>query len=447
MTVGTTYPEVMSDADNAGDHTPEAAPGYRMKITVCDPVKQDQGINAYITYKVNTHTDRQDLLRQDFTYGTCVVIRRFKDFVWLSQRLAEEFPGIVMPALPVKMVVGKFDQTFVEKRRKELEVFLNRVAAHKELSSSQYFKTFLQADDAGLADTKDREKAERPPVRPQHVFRWFGEVATHVKTQVDKAKKDDSTAKSPADLKFEEMQQYANNLDVQMQNVARHTTALVKKQEQLGATMFEFGVAFTLLANVSDKGHAAEEDKAPLGQALLQLAHAADEVSVQVKKQAQEETEHFEGPILEYGRMTTALKTALNKRNEKKITYLTAANDLEAKRAHHSKLEGMGGDRQDRVAAAEEAVSASTEALDTARSQYEDVSARVVREFARFRRDKAADMKKIILDYVNVQVEATKKQAEAWEALIPQIEAMELEGNEEESAGGMGAASGDVIRV
>jgi len=44
----------------------------------------------------------------------------------------------------------------------------------------------LQADDAGLADTKDKEKAERTPVGPQHVLRWFGEVATHVKTQVDK---------------------------------------------------------------------------------------------------------------------------------------------------------------------------------------------------------------------------------------------------------------------
>lgn len=43
-----------------------------------------------------------------------------------------------------------------------------------------------QADDAGLADTKDKEKAERTPVGPHHVFRWFGEVATHVKTQVDK---------------------------------------------------------------------------------------------------------------------------------------------------------------------------------------------------------------------------------------------------------------------
>ncbi|CAN0482607.1 unnamed protein product, partial [Ectocarpus sp. 8 AP-2014] len=82
-----------------------------LNITVCDPVKQDQGINAYITYKVHTSTDRPD-----FQYGQFTVIRRFKDFVWLSHRLEEEFPGMVMPALPVKMVVGKFDQTFVEVR-------------------------------------------------------------------------------------------------------------------------------------------------------------------------------------------------------------------------------------------------------------------------------------------------------------------------------------------
>lgn len=55
------------------------------------------------------------------------------------------------------------------------------------------------------------------------------------------------------------------------------------------------------------------------------------------------------------------------------------------------------------MAAAEENVRVATENLENARGQYEDVSARVVREFARFRRDKARDMKKIILDYVNVQ--------------------------------------------
>lgn len=69
------------------------------------------------------------------------------------------------------------------------------------------------------------------------------------------------------------------------------------------------------------------------------------QVSVQVKKQAQQEAELFESPVLEYGRMTTALKTALHKRHEKKITYMTAAHDLEAKKAHLGKLEGMGSDR------------------------------------------------------------------------------------------------------
>lgn len=41
------------------------------------------------------------------------------------------------------------------------------------------------------------------------------------------------------------------------------------------------------------------------------------------------------------------------------------------------------------------------------------------------------------------QVEATKKQEEAWRALIPHIEAMELEGNGEGDMG-MGASDGMV---
>lgn len=56
------------------------------------------------------------------------------------------------------------------------------------------------------------------------------------------------------------------------------------------------------------------------------------------------------------------------------------------------------------MTAAHDAVTAAETARETAREQYEQVSARVVREFARFRRDKASDMKKMIVNYVNVQV-------------------------------------------
>ena len=45
------------------------------------------------------------------------------------------------PCFDARTTVAAFVE---QKRRKELEIFLNRVAAHPELSGSQYFKTFLQ---------------------------------------------------------------------------------------------------------------------------------------------------------------------------------------------------------------------------------------------------------------------------------------------------------------
>lgn len=54
MSNGIAYPDVLSNVDmpGPGRSNPVAATGSRLNITVCDPVKQDQGINAYITYKV-----------------------------------------------------------------------------------------------------------------------------------------------------------------------------------------------------------------------------------------------------------------------------------------------------------------------------------------------------------------------------------------------------------
>lgn len=57
MSNGAAYLDVLSNVDmpavaSGRGVTAEAPPGYRLNITVCDPVKQDQGMNAYITYKV-----------------------------------------------------------------------------------------------------------------------------------------------------------------------------------------------------------------------------------------------------------------------------------------------------------------------------------------------------------------------------------------------------------
>jgi hypothetical protein len=72
---------VMGDAAAAG-----AADGPRdFEIVVADPVKQGEGVSAFVSYKVRSHTNLQQYARP-----SSEVIRRFRDFVWLHDKLVEE---------------------------------------------------------------------------------------------------------------------------------------------------------------------------------------------------------------------------------------------------------------------------------------------------------------------------------------------------------------------
>jgi hypothetical protein len=44
------------------------------------------------------------------------------------------------------------------------------------------------------------------------------------------------------------VRRYINNLEVQMANVAKHTSGLMKRNRDLANGLFEFGLSFTLLA-------------------------------------------------------------------------------------------------------------------------------------------------------------------------------------------------------
>jgi sorting nexin-1/2 len=52
------------------------------------------------------------------------VIRRFRDFDWLSGQLAKAHRGVIIPPLPEKNAVQKFAMSneFVEDRRRALQV-------------------------------------------------------------------------------------------------------------------------------------------------------------------------------------------------------------------------------------------------------------------------------------------------------------------------------------
>jgi len=76
-------------------------------ITVSDPTKIGSAIdpiNQHTVYTVRTRTSSSHFRKQDFS-----VLRRYRDFLWLFERLNENNPGVIVPPPPEKAAMGAYN--------------------------------------------------------------------------------------------------------------------------------------------------------------------------------------------------------------------------------------------------------------------------------------------------------------------------------------------------
>ena len=145
-----------------------------------------------------------------------------------------------------------------------------------------------------------------------------------------------------------------------MQNVAKHTAAIVKRGRELAQGLFEFGLAFTLLG---------QHETQALVTALTQMGHTADQLSLIAAEQVEKEQLWFEEPITDYIQMLGAVKEALAKRQESRKAYFGRVSDKESKTAALEKLRASPLRRSQQranllpLAAAEATGQAAAEAL------------------------------------------------------------------------------------
>ena len=152
----TTNPSFEGAAPAGGP--PAAGADGEFAIQVCDPVEQGKGIGAYVSYRVQTRTTLPQYEKSEIE-----VIRRFRDFSWLHDRLREKHRGVVVPPLPEKDVVQKFQMSadFIERRARGLNSFINRVANHPQLKMSPDLQLFLEATEPVWAFEVARSNAEQ----------------------------------------------------------------------------------------------------------------------------------------------------------------------------------------------------------------------------------------------------------------------------------------------
>ncbi|XP_067390717.1 sorting nexin-33 isoform X2 [Emydura macquarii macquarii] len=105
--------------------------------SVEDPTKQTKfkGIKSYISYKLTPSSINAP------------VYRRYKHFDWLYNRLLHKFTVISVPHLPEKQATGRFEEDFIEKRKRRLILWMDHMTSHPVLSQYEGFQHFLTCRD------------------------------------------------------------------------------------------------------------------------------------------------------------------------------------------------------------------------------------------------------------------------------------------------------------
>lgn len=374
-----------------------------LSVSVTDPVKLGNGVQAYISYRVITKTNFPE-----YQGPEKIVIRRYSDFVWLRDRLFEKYKGIFIPPLPEKSAVEKFrfSAEFIEMRRQGLDLFVNRIASHPELQQSEDLKTFLQADEETMERLRSQDTGYFKK-KPADLMQIFKDVQSKV-SDVVLGKEKPVEESNP---EYEKLKHYIFELENHLAEAQKHAYRLVKRHRELGESLSDFGKAAKLLG-------ACEGDA--LGKAFSELGMKSEALSVKLQREAHQLLMNFEEPLKDYVRAVQSIKATIAERANAFRQQCELAETMKLKEINLDKLMLI---RSDKVGEAEiEYKELKAESEDSTR-RFETIVRLMNEEIVRFQEQKTLDMGIAFHNFSKGQARLASSIADAWRTLLPKLEA------------------------
>lgn len=449
-------------------------------ITVSDPVQHTEGIKGKFTmYRVaydpppptaadgtsdgtaanTTPSNGGNNNNALIPYATSVN-RRYSDFSWLFDHLHKERPGAIVPPLPEKQQVSRFSESFIEERRFHLEIFLRRVVCNPELKDTECLLVFLGGGDSefkkakkdgsfgtnktnnvadavvgqALSNEYDDGVETRDDNNDHSLVAQGKEILSHKKGGIKKWIKEKKTTmkgamvRSPDDAIFEQVTHFILALEAGLKRVEAQASAMVKRDKDVSSSLLEFGLGCDALAHIDDEvngtGVGEEDSSSGIGQTFRLIGKTADAISSISSEHYARELSCFAEPLRDHLRMVHAVKVALTKRNNRRITYSTCLNAVDSKKASLHKYRITPG-QEGKAFGVESSLSRAEQSVLVAKANYEEVSARVLREVDRFREQNAAAMYATMSEFVKAQKEHYEKMNAAWGSLLPEVESID----------------------
>uniref|UniRef100_A0A3Q2PTB0 Sorting nexin-1 n=1 Tax=Fundulus heteroclitus TaxID=8078 RepID=A0A3Q2PTB0_FUNHE len=370
------------------DEEEEQKDKFDIFVSVKDPEKIGDGMNAYMAYKVSTQTTLSMFRNQTFT-----VRRRFSDFLGLYEKLSEKHGpnGLIVPPPPeksllgmTKVKVGKEDSSsadFVERRRGALERYLQRVVNHPMLLQDPDVREFL-------------EKEELPRAHSTQALSGAGflKMITKATDAVSKMtiKMNESDVVSLVHEKVEGKNQLIRF------ELSLNTASFAKSAAMLGSA----------------------EDNTALSRALSQLAEVEDKMEQLHQDQAANDTFGFAELIADFTRLLGAVRGTFDQRMKAWQRWQDAQAMLQKKREVEAKL--LWANKPDKLQLAKEEITEWEAKVTQYERDFDRVSATVRKEVVRFEKEKTKNFKRQIITYLESLLQSQQQLIKYWEAFLPE---------------------------
>ncbi|CAF4761518.1 unnamed protein product [Rotaria sp. Silwood1] len=377
---------------------------HNIEITVSDPTKVGEGMSSYMTYRITTKTTLAMFKKNEFS-----VNRRFSDFLGLHNKLVHKHLqlGVIIPSPPEKDTIAMAkvkiskDETiptdFIDRRRSQLERYLNRLARHEKLVQDPDFREFIEMPNELPKSTNTQALSSAGVLR----------ALTNLSQQVTKL----TTKTSEQDQWFEEKHTFIVDLHNNLKHLFNHFNTLFNQRKESAQALKSLSTSLNHLATI--------EEHTLLSSALIELANVQDKIEqINIDHSLKEYTIISE-LIKEYISLLEMVQLAFQERIKIHQQWLNAEDTLRKKREHKTKLE-QTPKGADKLPQTEMEINEWEGKVTHNKEDFEHISISIRQELDVFEQTRIEDFKKAIENYLKQLLEQQEKILEIWEMYLPE---------------------------
>ncbi|KAF9210420.1 Sorting nexin, cytoplasm-to-vacuole targeting pathway/endosomal sorting [Podila verticillata] len=348
-TAFTTIPRAAPGTPCCGISTLLHNPHGHTTLLVTSAIKVADGLTAgaFVAYTIKV--------------GDSEVKRRYSEFEALRKVLCRIYPTLIVPPIPEKHSISNYaniqnkskeDAVMVEKRKRMLQKFLNRLARHEILSYEHVFHRFLETG-VSWSELMHCPPISTLPKNPLNATLTASSSSASL-TRSASVPNTPSSSSSPGpapgasasnqqiapplrqpDPRFIDSEvftqkfsnQLSGSMDRSQKKVVRKLKEIADDNSDLGATLNGFSLN--------------EQGCVPLASAIEKVGQAVDSSFYATTLLMQALEVNVNEPMQEYVQYASIIKSILKFRHQKHIQTESTADQLEAKRLSLDNLERM----------------------------------------------------------------------------------------------------------